>query len=114
MRYRAIILEITFALVICGLALLPSLLVKLSFPDGPPKRGSAYESWEASNNIFKVKITAYHETGVILPGAYFACQAAPVDSDDWTEFASFRVDDPISIPRDRLRFVSDRVGYIFM
>jgi hypothetical protein len=114
MRYRAIILEITFVLVICGLALLPSLLLKLSFPDGPPMRGSVYESWEASNNYFKGKIIAYHETGVFLPGAYFACQAAPVVSGDRTEFASFRVDDPITIPRDRLRFVSDRVGYIFM
>jgi hypothetical protein len=70
--------------------------------------------WETANQTFKVRATAFHETGVYLPGAYFAFQTAAVGSAEWNEFAVFRVDDPIPIARDSLRFINERVAYIFI
>lgn len=77
-------------------------------------RGRAYETWETANNVFKVRVTAYQEANVYLPGAYFACESAPIGSNEWREFKVFRVDDPNPIPRKLFSFVSDQVAYIYM
>ena len=76
-------------------------------------KGKAYETWETSNGNFKIKVTAYNETGVYLPGAYYVYEATPISSNNWQEFAFFRVDDPNPITRDRIRFVNDQIAYIF-
>ena len=49
-----------------------------------------------------------------MPGAYFAFESSPARSDDWKEFAVFRIDDAIPIPRDRLRFVSEQIAYVYL
>lgn len=77
-------------------------------------RGKSYESWERANPTFKVRATAYYESGVYMPGAYFAFQSSPAGSDDWKEFAVFRMDDAIPIPRENFRFVSEQIAYVYM
>jgi hypothetical protein len=77
-------------------------------------RGATYETWETANNNFKVKITALHEEGVYLGGAYFVCESAPIESNQWREFKAFRVDDPNPIPHQRFHFVSEQTAYIYM
>ena len=77
-------------------------------------RVDAYETWEAANNAFKVKITAHYETNVYMGGAYYVCEALPPGSDRWREFKVFRVDDPNPVPRERFRFVSDQIAYFYM
>ena len=77
-------------------------------------RGKAYESWETSNNTFRVKITAHYEANVYLPGAFYVCESATVGSDEWREFMVFRVDDANPIPRGLFRYVNDETAYIFM
>jgi len=78
--------------------------------------GKVIETWETTNHTFKVRVTAYDEKGSYPSpgGGYYVFQSAPVGSENWGEIMTFRHDDPIAIPRDQVRFVSDLVGYVFM
>jgi photosystem II stability/assembly factor-like uncharacterized protein len=93
---------------------LPSALLHLFFQSGPPRRGNPIESYEATNNHFKIKITAYVEEGVYLLGTYYRYSSSKANEDDWQEFMVFRHDDRPEVPRDQVRFVNDRVGYVFI
>lgn len=84
-----------------------------SFDRFPGDKGRIYETWETENKSFKVKITAYHEVGTIMPGAFFVFESAPVGSNDWRPFLTDRADDPVSIPRERFHFVNDRTAYFY-
>ncbi|MBA2734700.1 MAG: hypothetical protein H0U54_17700 [Acidobacteria bacterium] len=80
-----------------------------------PSIGEITESWETSNQTFKVKIDRHAEqNGGFVAGAYYVFQSAPSTSNNWREIMTFRHDDPNPIPRDQVRFVNDRVGYVFM
>jgi hypothetical protein len=80
----------------------------------PGDRGAAYETFETANNTFKVKITALDEEGIYMPGAYFVCESAPIDSNKWREFIAFRIDDANYIPREQFRFVNEQTAYVYM
>lgn len=82
-----------------------------SFTRFPGDKGAIYETWQAENKSFKVKITAYREVGIIMPGAFFVFESAPVGSDDWRIFSTSRADDPISIQREQFHFVNDQTAY---
>jgi hypothetical protein len=73
------------------------------------------EMWEASNNTFKVRVTAYaEENGGFVAGAYYVFESAPVGSDNWHKIMTVRHDDPVPIPREQVRFVNDQIGYVYM
>lgn len=76
-------------------------------------KGELYESWETSNDKFKVKITAFEEVGTFMPGAFFECASAPIGSNDWRYFKTYRTDDAVSVPQDRFKFVNDQVAYFY-
>jgi hypothetical protein len=61
-----------------------------------------------------MRITAYREKGVILPGVVFVFRSAPANSDKWQDVLTVRGDEPIPIRRNQLSFVSDRTGYGFI
>lgn len=77
-------------------------------------RGDRLEDWETASKLFKIRVTAYDEKGVFLSGTYYVFESARVDSDNWREFMTLRHDDRPKIPKDQLRFVNDRIGYVFM
>lgn len=81
----------------------------------PGERGKIYETWETTNNNFKVKITAYYEVGIYMPGAFFVCESASVSSNEWREFKAFRGDDPVPISylNERFRFINDQTAYLY-
>ena len=81
----------------------------------PGDRGAIYDSWETANNQFKVRITAYYEEGIVMPGAFFICESAPVGSNEWQEFNAFRTDEAvrISVFRERFRFANDQTAYFY-
>ena len=79
----------------------------------PGDKGAAYEIWETQNESFKVRITAYQETGIFMPGAFFAFESAPVGSNRWQTFLDYRADDPVSIPREQFQFANDRTAYFY-
>jgi hypothetical protein len=119
MKVKPILKEILLSPVMGALIVPMAFLVVLqlgweSFRRPYSVRGKAYESWETANGTFKMRATAYHESGVYLPGAYLAFESAPIGSNEWNEFAVFHVGDAIPIPRDRLNFVSEQAAYFFM
>jgi len=81
-----------------------------------PRMGGVVESWETSNQTFKLRVDSHKEEGGFGPvsGDYYVFRSAPSVSDAWHDIMTFRHDDPVPIPRDQVRFVNDRVGYVFM
>jgi hypothetical protein len=81
----------------------------------PRRSEKINERWETNNRIFKVRVTAYsEENGGFVGGAYYVFESADLGSDKWREIMTFRHDDPLPIPRDQVRFVSDKTANIFM
>ncbi len=80
------------------------------------KPGDVIETWEASNNNFKIRVTAYDEKGSYPApgGAYYVFKSSLGSSDQWNYIMTFRHDDPVAIPRNQIRFVNEQIGYVFM
>jgi hypothetical protein len=77
--------------------------------------GAIAETWETMNGSFKIRVDRHNEeNGGSVAGAYYVFRSAAVGSDNWRDVMTFRHDDPNPIPRDQLRFVNDRVGFVFM
>ena len=82
-----------------------------------PRMGETVESFETSNKTFRLRVDRHAEVGgfmAVLNGAYYVFRSAPVGSDNWHDIMTYRHDDPNPIPRDQVRFVNDRVGFVFM
>lgn len=76
--------------------------------------GKITESWDASNERFKVRVERRAEIDVFLPGAYYVFQSVAEGSNSWNEIFTFRHDDPVPIPRNQIRFVNEQIAYVFM
>ncbi len=119
MRLILSILRRPFVIAIAVLLLVGGILVAATWPAAvlfmPPRKGAIAETWETTNGSFKIRVDRHNEeNGGFVPGAYYVFRAATVGSDDWRDVMTFRHDDPNPIPRDQLRFVNDRVGFVFM
>jgi len=79
-----------------------------------PHRGDAFEIKEITGDSFKIRITAYSEKGVWLPGAYYVFESSPVSSNEWREFMTVRADDPNQILHDAARIINEQAGYAYM
>lgn len=102
-------------LVIGVLCLGVAVVLGHQFLQRPHQGKKINETWETKNNRFKVKVTAYAEdNGGFVAGAYYVFRSAAVDSNNWHEIMTFRHDDPVAIPREQVRFVNDKIGYVFM
>ena len=89
-------------------------LVVVAIGTYKPWIGAVTESWEAQNDNFKIRVERRAENCLFLCGAYYIFQSSPASSDSWREIMTFRHDDSNPIPRDQVRFVNDRIGYVFM
>jgi hypothetical protein len=81
----------------------------------PGDRGEVYDTWETANETFKVRMKAYYEVGIYMPGAFYTCESAPAGSNEWREFKAFRGDDAIPLSRlnQRFRFVNAQSAYFY-
>lgn len=81
----------------------------------PGDRGAVYETWETANSAFKIRMAAYYEEGIYMPGAFYTCESASIGSSDWREFKAFRGDDAVPLSRlnQRFRFVNDLTAYLY-
>ena len=81
-----------------------------------PRMGNVTESWETSNQTFKLRVDRHAEEGGFGPvaGAYYVFRSASSGPNAWHDIMTFRHDDPVPIPRNQVRFMNDRVGYVFM
>jgi hypothetical protein len=68
-----------------------------------------------SNDNFKIRVQMFPEEGAgFVLGGYYVFQSADMDSDNWADIVTYKQDDPDPIPCDRIRFLGDRVAYLFM
>src|SRR5258705_8378960 len=79
-----------------------------------PHRGGAFETKEIATDSFKIRITAYEEKGVWLPGAFYVFETSTISSNDWREVMSIHADDPNPIPGDVAGIVNQETGYLYM
>ncbi len=81
----------------------------------PGDRGEIYDTWETANEAFKVRMRAYYEVGIYMPGAFYTCESAPAGSNEWREFKAFRGDDavPLSYLNQRFRFINAQTAYFY-
>jgi len=79
-----------------------------------PYAGPVNESWQTSGHALQVRVDVHPERNSFEPGAYYVFRSAPVGSDAWRDIMTFRHDDPVPIPQDQIRFVNDRVAFVFM
>lgn len=106
-------MKIIVSIVVVCLAL--AIGFSYSFVSKPQRGTKVIESWETTNKSFKVNVTAYaEENGGFVPGAYYVFRSATAGSDNWQEILTFRHDDPVPIPHQQVRFVNDKVGYLYM
>ncbi len=78
-----------------------------------PYMGGVTESWETSNQTFKLRINRHSEENAFLGGAYYVFQSASIGSDNWREIFTARHDDPNPIPRENLQFVNPQIAFVF-
>ena len=68
-----------------------------------------------SNDKFRIRVQMFPEEGVgFVLGGYYVFQWADMDSDKWADIATYKQDDPDPIACDRIRFLGDKVAYVFM
>lgn len=81
-----------------------------------PRRGKVIETWQTRNNTFTIRVTAHSERLSLpgLGGAYYVFDSNRVGSEQWGEILVFRHDTSVWIPRDQVRFVNDKIAYVFM
>jgi hypothetical protein len=79
-----------------------------------PRIGLIVDSWETSNQTFKIHVDAHLEENVFLPGTYYIFRSAPIGSNAWHDIMTFRYDDTPYIPRDQIRFMNDRLAFVFI
>src|SRR5205809_6977236 len=119
MRLILSILRRPFVIVIAVSALVFGIFVAATWPAAllflPPRIGPIAETWETTNGSFRIRVDRHNEeNGGFVPGAYYVFRSAPVGSEAWRDIMTFRHDDPNPIPRDQVRFLNDRVGFVFM
>jgi len=81
----------------------------------PPRMGAIAETWETANGSFKIRVDRhFEENGGLDAGAYYVFSSAPVGSDAWRAIMTFRHDDPVPIPHEQIRFLNDRIAFVFI
>ena len=80
----------------------------------PRMTGHINEQFLAESAKFRIRVTAYAENGGFVAGAYYVFESTPTGTEGWTRITTFRHDDPVPIPRNQVRFVSEDIAYVFM
>jgi hypothetical protein len=77
-------------------------------------RGNLIDSWETRSSAFQVRVRHFDERHPgLLPHYYFSFEARAAESNQWKEVMAWKVDDPIPIQRQQVRFVTDSILYAF-
>jgi len=98
---------------VCTIIIVFSL--NLYFFPSQRKSNKVLEEWITENNTMAVKVTAYAEdNNIFVPGAYYVFSYSAINKKEYIEVMTFRHDDPISIPRENVRFVGDKISYMFI
>lgn len=74
--------------------------------------GEVVDRWQTQGGDLRIRVEKREEQGW-LPGAHYVFQSSR-SKEPWREIMTFRHDDPVPIPRDNIRFVNNRVAFVFM
>ena len=72
------------------------------------------DRWETNPPAFTLRVTEFQETHFPLSKFRYVFEAKPNGSDKWREIMTAITDDDVPIPREQVRFISDRAAYVFM
>ena len=98
-----------------GLALLGLLTIGSSACE--PRPGELREQWEQGNERFRVRVQVFDEGNkahLFEPGCHLRIASAQAGSDAWRRFGNAYFSKCDQRFKDRVRFVNERVGYVFM
>lgn len=81
-----------------------------------PGRGQIFETYIFEADHFKIKVEASHQEGpfLIVPGAYYDYAVKTGDLDGWRPILTFLFDDPVAIPKNQIKIISDQVAYLYV
>jgi len=80
-----------------------------------PHRSTApLETWLTENKAFRIRVTSYEEKDANVSGTYYVFESTPKGSTAWHEIMTLRHDDRPDLPKDKIRFLNDETGYLFM
>ena len=102
------------AVKIIAVSILLALFAGCILLNRPHKSNTITERLETGNGAFKIRVTQYAEENGFPTGAYYVFQSANKGSEDYHDIFTYRHDDPVDIPRDQVRFMNDKVAYVFM
>lgn len=71
------------------------------------------DSWDTSDKTIKLNVTAYELKNVEPPGIYYTFESIK-GSTLWREIMTYRHKEQVPIPRNQVRFVNDKIAYVFM
>jgi len=112
MKQKQVAIVVAFAIIGC----VAVLLVKYAsvFAAFVPQRGDLTETWQSTQTPFPIRIDKYPEIGGFVPGAHFVFFSFDRDTQSWSEIMTFRHDDPVGIPADRVRYTNERIATVSM
>ena len=79
-----------------------------------PRIGPIVDGRDASNQTFKIHVDEHLEENAFLPGTYYIFRSAPLGSNAWHDIMTFYYDDTPDIDRAQIRFINDRLAFIFI
>src|SRR6266550_5739499 len=105
----------TFLRILIALLSISSFLPGCARKTDAPQLGNVIETWETGNAKFKIRVTQYGEKHpILLPRYFFVFESAPTKSNDWQGVMTDQTDNSIPIPKDKVRFVNDKMAYVFL
>ena len=75
------------------------------------KRGEVIETWSVKNTDVEIRITVFSERYSFVPGAYYVFES--ITDKRTQKIMTFRHDDPISIEKDKIVFMNDKIIYLY-
>ena len=100
-------------LLIFGLCFATGLLTLVLPFFFPTRSEEVLGTWEFRRGVHRVLVTAYAEENSFVPGTYYFFEY--IDAvNNRREIMAFRHDDPVEIRSEQVRFINDRICYVYM
>ncbi len=79
------------------------------------QRREQLDQWQQGNGTFEVRVTELNESTQWGPSQFcYHFETAVTNKSAWNEITTVCTDDDIEIPKGQVRFVNERIGYLFM
>lgn len=89
------------------------VLISLLLYSCKTSKGQQYDHAEFENGNKRIRATAHYENSQFLVGGQITFESQNA-SKDWIPIFSFRHDDPVKIPQNSVKWVSEDVAYCYI